>query len=181
MQNLELNTFEYEEDTSTGTLQIEQVENGTKIMIEFFPHNQSKESFENAEFCEVFDIIELAPLTLKELHANFHKIYPSGTTQEQEFEINSAIMNGVVSLLETILNLKDFENCLAYPILYKLRKHYLLKEVNSFLKYRADEDILPQDTDIKVLEDLYRITDTINETDQTRTQNILKYMSNLEN
>ena len=180
MQNLELDTFEYEEDTSIGTLQIEQVENGTKIMVEFFPCNQSKESFENAEFCEVYDIIELAPLTLKDLHANFYKIYPSGITHEQEFEINSAIMNGVVSLLETILNLNDFEYCSAYPILYKLRKHYLLDEVNSFLKYRAEKEPLSEDTDIKVLEDLYRITDTINETDQTRTQNIIKYMNNLE-
>ena len=64
MQNLELDTFEYEEDTSLGTLQIEQVENGTKIMVEFFPNNQSKESFENAEFSEVYDILELSPLAL---------------------------------------------------------------------------------------------------------------------
>jgi hypothetical protein len=39
--NLELNTFEYEEDTSIGTLQIEQVENGTGIIVELFPENQS--------------------------------------------------------------------------------------------------------------------------------------------
>ena len=177
MQNLELDTFEYEEDTSLGTLQIEQVENGTKIMVEFFPYNQSKESFENAEFCEVYDIIDLAPLTLKELMANFYKVYPKGITHEQEFEINSAIMNGVVSLLETILNLNDFENSIAYPILYKLRKHYLLNEVNSFLKYRANKKTLSEDTDIKILEDLYRITDTINETDETRTENIMKYLA----
>ena len=179
MQNLELDTFQYEEDTSLGTLQIEQVENGTKIMVEFFPHNQSKESFENAEFSEVYDILDLAPMTVKEFIGNFHQIYPKGTTHEQEKEINHALLEGVISLLETTRNLQDLKEHVSYPVICSLRRKYLLREVNSFLKYRAEEEPLPESTSTKVLEDLFKIIDTINETDQTRTQNILKYLNNL--
>ena len=180
MQNLELNTFEYEEDTSLGTLQIEQVENGTKIMVEFFPHNQSKESFENAEFSEVYDILELSPLALNTgLKGNFNKIYPTGITKEQGQEIDKAISNGISSMLETILNLQDFKGTEIYPTLETIRREYLLREVNSFLKYRAEEEPLPENTSTGTLENAFRIIDTINETDQTRTQNILKYLNNL--
>lgn len=190
MQNLELDTFQYEEDTSLGTLQIEQVENGTKIMVEFFPHNQSKESFENAEFSEVYDILELSPLALNTgVKGNFNKIYPTGITKEQEHEIDRAIVNGISSMLETILNLEDFRGVkintftkgevAIYPTLETIRREYLLREVNSFLKYRAEEEPLPESTSTETLENAFRIIDTINETDQTRTQNILKYLNNL--
>ena len=70
---------------------------------------------------------------------------------------------------------------IALCIIFSQRPKHDEEETELFLKYRADEETLSEDTDIKVLEDLYRITNTINETDQTRTQNIMKYMSNLEN
>ena len=183
MQNLELNTFEYEEDTSLGTLQIEQVENGTKIIVELFPENQSKESFESAEFSQVYDILDLAPCCIYG-YDNLNFPYPVGTTEDQKGEVIRAILRGVESMLETTLNLYDFEGQEIYPTLERIRKEYLLKEINSFLKYRAKEYTkieitLSEETDIGKLENLFRIIDTINETDQTRTQNILKYMGNL--
>ena len=188
MQNLELNTFEYEEDTELGTLQIEQVENGTKIMIEFFPNNQSKESFEKAEFSEVCDILELAPLTFSTgIRRNFSKIYPTGITQAQEYEIDNAIINGVSAMLETILNLQDFKGTKItsytkgeieiYPILETLRKEFLIREITSFIQYRSTEAVeLLENTKIEVLEEMYRVIDTINETNETRTKNLKAIM-----
>ena len=36
-----------------------------KVIVELFPNNQSKESFESAEFSQVYDLFELAPCCLK--------------------------------------------------------------------------------------------------------------------
>ena len=118
--DLELGTFEYEEDTSLGTIQIEQVENGTKIIVELFPENQSKESFESAEFSQVYDLLELAPCC-KSGNYNINFPFPSGTTEEQKDEIGRVIIRGVESMLETVLNLRDLTEIPEYPILESLR------------------------------------------------------------
>ena len=180
--DLELGTFEYEEDISIGTVQIEQVENGTKIIVELFPNNQSKESFESAEFSKVYDILELAPYSTFNL-SQFP--VPEGTTEEELDELSGAVHRGVDSMLETILNLQDFKNVQVhahgqdipiYPILSSLRGDYLLSEILSFAKYRATEpiDIQKASETIGKLENTYRLIDTINETDEIRTKNILK-------
>lgn len=167
MINLELDTFDYEDNLEIGTLQIEQIENGTKIIIELFPNNQTKESFENAEFSKVYDILELALF-----HGyNLDFPVPEGTTEDQLTELSMSVFNGVDLMLESTQNIKDFKNVTVhsqgvevpiYPVLEKLRKNYLLKEINSYLKYRADEDPISEDTDIDTLETLYSAIDTIN-------------------
>jgi hypothetical protein len=183
--NLELDTFEYEEDTSIGTIQIEQVENSTKIMVEFFPIDQSKESFESAEFCKVYDILELAPYHDYNLR-NFP--LPEGTTEDQLNEVSLAIFNGVDNLLETILNIQDFKDVQVhvhgkdvpvYPVLEEMRKNYLLTNIMYFITYRATEYIDIEDVasqDVKGMETIFKITDTLNETDEQRTKNVLKYL-----
>ena len=177
MQNLELDTFQYEDNLSIGTLQMEQIENGTKVIIELFPDNQSKESFENAEFSKVYDLLELV-----EKHGyNLDFPMPDNATEDDLTELSMSVFLGVETLMETILNLQDFKEHKVYPILHDLHKNYLLQELNSFLTYRARMETLSEDTDITVLENLYRIINTINETDQTRTENIKKYIASLEN
>ena len=176
--DLELDTFEYEEDTSIGTIQIEQVENGTKIIVELFPENQSKESFESAEFSKVYDIIDLAPCCIYG-YDNLNFPYPVGTTEDQKGEVIRAILRGVESMLETMLNLRDFTEHPAYSTLEKIRRTYLETEISSFITYRATEEINADKLEglkIGYLENAFRLIDTINETDEQRTEHLKVYL-----
>ena len=178
MQNLELNTFEYEYDLAIGTLQIEQIENGTKIIVELFPENQSKESFESAEFSQVYDILDLAPLCSAVLY-NISFPLPEGATKEQEKEINVAIVRGIRAMLETTLNWRDFKDHPSFAVMSGLRRNYVFGEIAYFITYRATEPIEIEEVknlEMKDLENIFRIIDTINETDEERTENLLKYI-----
>lgn len=178
--NLELDTFEYEDDLQIGTLHVEQIENSTKVIIELFPNNQSKESFENAEFSQVRDILELA---VKRGYNLGTFPMPDNATEDDLTELSMSVFGGVDILLETILNLQDFkgvkvnfegEEIEVYPILEKLRKEFLIKEITYFTQYRSTEAIkLLEDTGIEVLEVMYKAINTINETDEERTKNLL--------
>ena len=90
-------------------------------------------------------------------------------------------------MLETVLNLQDFKDTRVhtnnkdvpiYPILASLRGDYLIAEILSFIKYRAtqDIDISKVSDDIPVLENTFRLIDTINETDEVRTQHVIEYL-----
>ena len=205
--NLELDTFEFETDVELGTLQIEQVENSNKIMVELFPNNQTKESFENAEFSAVFDILELAPNM-----DNFIRFpVPETATDEQKWEISHAIHDGIYDMLETIRNIKDFEDVEVnayglndktpiYSTLEVIRANYLMNELDSFFKYRTLTGIYTKRIraglyevthkssingrrydkigKIQMLEDMFKIIDTINEDDNKRTNNLLTYLHN---
>ena len=176
--NLELGTFEYEEDTSIGTIQIEQVENGTGIIVELFPENQSKESFESAEFSQVYDILELAPCC-KNGNYNFNFPFPTGTTEEQKEEVGRAIVRGVESMLETTLNLYDLKDLPVYPIIESLKRNHLINEIMYFVTYQATEPIDIEDfagLPIGHLQNAYRLIDTINETNEERTQHLKLYV-----
>ena len=176
--NLELDTFEYEEDTSIGTIQIEQVENGTGIIVELFPENQSKESFESAEFSQVYNILELAPCCIYG-YDNLNFPYPTGTTEEEKGEVVRAILRGVESMLETILNLQDLKDLPVYPIIERIRKEYILGEIQSFIEYRATEPIntsILEKLEIGHLNNAFRLIDTINETDEERTKHLKLYV-----
>lgn len=182
--NLDLDTFEYEEEISIGTIQMEQIENGTKVAVELFPDNQSKESFEDAEFSKIYDLLELSIFRMQIL-TQFP--VPKGTTEEDIYKISRAVANGVTVMLESIMNLEDFKgtminindrNIPIYPILASLRGDYLFSKIMSFIGYRATEpiDIQKVSDDMNSLEAVYRIIDTINETDEQRTQNVLNYL-----
>lgn len=187
--DLELDTFSYEEDTTNGTVQMEQVENGTKVIVEYFPTNQSKESFESAEFSQVYDLLELS---ICRSDNNINHPVPEGTTEEEKIEITKAILDGTDVMLETILNLEDFKDVEIqstrgtipiYPILKSLREDYLLNNIMYFITYRATEYIDIEDVakyDTGTLENIFKLTDTINETDEQRTQNIKKYLASKE-
>lgn len=177
--DLELGTFEYEEDTSLGTIQMEQVENGTKIIVELFPENQSKESFESAEFSQVYDLLELAPCC-KSGNYNINFPFPSGTTEEQKDEIGRVIIRGVESMLETTLNLRDLTEIPEYPILESLTRNHLITEIMYFVTYRATEPIDIEDfagLPIGQLQNTWRLIDTINESDEERTKHVIQYLS----
>ena len=176
--NLELNTFEYEEDTSLGTIQIEQVENGTGIIVELFPENQSKESFESAEFSQIYNILELATCC-KSGNYNFNFPFPTGTTKEQKEEVGRAILRGVESMLETTLNLCDLKDLPVYTIIESLRKNYLINEIMYFVTYQATESIDIEDfagLSVEHLQNAYRLIDTINETNEERTEHLMIYL-----
>lgn len=130
--NLELDTFQVEDDLNIGTLQIEQIENGTKVIVELFPENQSKESFESAEFSEVYDILELA---VKHGY-NLDFPMPNNATEDDLTELSMSVFMAVGDMLGTIRNIQDFkdvkvnfhdEEIEIYPILEKLR----IKELKS--------------------------------------------------
>lgn len=181
--NLELNTFEYEEDTSLGTIQIEQVENGTGIIVELFPENQSKESFESAEFSQVYNILELAPCC-KSGNYNFNFPFPTGTTKEQKEEVGRAIIRGVESMLETTLNLSDLKDLPVYAIIESLRRNYLINEIMYFVTYQATEPIDIENfagLSVEHLQNIYKLIDTINETNEERTEHTLTYLKTLAN
>lgn len=180
--DLELDTFQVENDLNIGTLQIEQIENGTKVIVELFPENQSTESFESAEFSKVYDILELALCCFRTDCTINHPV-PVGTTEADKQEISKAVCEGVSSMLETIRNLQDFKEekvtsyqgeISIYPILEKLRKEFLITEISSFIEYRTTESVeLLEDTSVEVLEEMYRAIDTINERDEERTKKLL--------
>jgi hypothetical protein len=176
--NLELDTFEYEEDLSIGTLQMEQVENGTKIIVELFPENQSKESFEDAEFSQVYDLLELAPCCIY-AYENINHPVPEGTTEEQKEEVARAILRGVESMLETTLNLQDLKDLPVYPIIESLKRNHLISEIMYFVTYQATEPIDIEDfagLSVGHLQNAYKLIDTINETDEERTQHLITYL-----
>lgn len=176
--DLDLDTFEYEEDVELGTIQMEQVENSNKVIVELFPNNQSKESFENAEFSQVYDLFELAPCCLK-AYDNINHPLPVGTTKEQRDEVNRAILRGVESMLETTLNLYDLRELPVYPVIETIRRNYLITEIMSFITYRATEPIDIEDiVALKTghLANTLKLIDTINETDEVRTQHVIEYL-----
>ena len=177
--DLELDTFEYEDNLQIGTLQIEQIENSTKVAIELFPNNQTKESFEEAEFCKIYDILELGVkhgYNLKDFPM------PDNATEDDLTELSMSVFGGVDLMLETIRNLQDFkevkvnfngEEIEVYPILEKLRKEFLTTEITSFIQYRSTEAVeLLEDTKLEVLEEMFKAIDTINERDEVRTKRL---------
>ena len=200
---LKLDTFEYEEDTSLGTIQMEQIEESNKIAVELFPNNQSKESFENAEFSQIYDIFELAPIVIGTgFKGEFSSITPTNATEEQKEEIHDAIRHGVGDMLETIINIYDFTDTKInsfygeiplYPILKTIRENFILSQTNYFLQYRAETDlqiepfgnsyrIFSKDGSTDKLLEFYQVetafnyTDTLVDTDEKRMSNIKEYL-----
>lgn len=177
--DLELDTFQVEDDLNIGTLQIEQIENGTKVVVELFPENQSTESFESAEFSKVYDILELG---VKHGY-NLNFPMPDNATEDDLTELSMSVFGSVRDMLSTIRNLQDFkgvkvnfhdEEIEVYPILEKLRKEFLITEISSFVKYRTTESVeLLENTNVEVLEEMFKAIDTINETDEVRTKRLL--------
>ena len=95
-------------------------------------------------------------------------------------------------MTESIVNIHDFKNvCVrdnrlekdvpVYPFLASLRTDYLLEEIRDFIEYQAteviDEDIIEKiSDDIGALQNIFRLIDTMNETNEVRTKHVKEYL-----
>ena len=103
---LKLNTDQVQVETGLGTIDIWQVEGSEIFTIEIFPPNQSEESFEKAEFTNVWSVLETA------CNMDFVKFThrPKEWTWEQVCDMEQLAVTAIFEMLSTIQNLEDFKD-----------------------------------------------------------------------
>lgn len=106
--------------TELGLIDINQIEDGANFSVEIFPPNQSKESFENAEFNNIFNIIDICV----DMDFQYFKYTPDHWTWEQKCAMLDKVLQGMYSLVATITNIEDFRGEEYYTSLWAIRNKY---------------------------------------------------------
>ena len=116
-----LEKAEAQVETGLGVIDICQVEDSTTFVVEIFPENQSKESFEDAEFSNKWDIISdevLNPDFVRLRHV------PREWSWEQVCDMEQLAVTCLYEMLSTIKNLDSFRGTSIYEDLKVIRNKY---------------------------------------------------------
>ena len=108
-------------ETELGVIDINQVEDGTYFTVEIFPPNQSKESFEDAEFNNIWDITSEDSLNMDFMQL---KHTPNEWNWEQLCDMTDKAVCGLFSMLSTIQNLDEWKKSPLYEELRVIRNKY---------------------------------------------------------
>lgn len=88
-----------------GEVVISQIEDSHLVSVEIFPENQSKESFENAEFCNILDMREVA------VDSDFFQINNTPKCNWEEYhELRNVVTFGIRKMIASIQNMLDLQD-----------------------------------------------------------------------
>jgi hypothetical protein len=92
-------------ESPVGTVVISQIEDSHLVSVEVFPENQSKESFEDAEFNNIVDIREVAVDS-----DFFHLRNMPKCDWETEHKVRDVVIFGIRKMIATIQNMEDLRD-----------------------------------------------------------------------
>ena len=114
-------------ETELGTIDIEQVEDGIQFIVEIFPTGQTNDSFQNAEFCNVWNALECA------VNPDFTYLYniPENWTHKQRCEVECEVTTTILNMLGSIQNLEDFREVTIFEKGIEIPVYDSLKVLNN--------------------------------------------------
>ena len=92
-------------ETKLGVIDIRQIEGGELFTVEFFPNNQSSESFEAGEFTDVWNALEV----VTDVDGVHFKHLPNELSEEEKKFIEEETLIAFLELISTIENLGDLK------------------------------------------------------------------------
>ena len=108
-------------ETELGVIDINQIEDGTYFSVEIFPPNQSKDSFEDAEFNNIWDITDEDGLNMDFMQL---KHTPNEWNWTQLCDMTDKAICGLFSMLSTIQNIDELKKSPIYENLLVIRNKY---------------------------------------------------------